>query len=98
MNQLVVIVSLAIPYGLVQLFNRVEPDGKRADIFLKDYFLYLLTFVFGHKSLYHEQLHSFKQEKVIYDRCTVEQLSIKKEGEAKMNTLDVDQLKQEIKR
>ncbi|WP_121689774.1 conjugal transfer protein, partial [Listeria monocytogenes] len=97
MNQLVVIVSLAIPYGLVQLFNRVEPDGKRADIFLKDYFLYLLTFVFGHKSLYHEQLHSFKQEKVIYDRCTVEQLSIKKEGEAKMNTLDVDQLKQEIK-
>src|SRR5699024_11525537 len=33
----------------------------------------------------------------IYDRCTVEQLSIKKEGEAKMNTLDVDQLKQVIK-
>src|SRR5699024_9235740 len=97
MNQLVVIVSLAIPYGLVQLFNRVEPDGKRADIFLKDYFLYLLTFVFGHKSLYHEQLHSFKQEKVIYDRRIGEHLSIKKEGRAKIHTLDVDQLKQVIK-
>ena len=96
-NQLVVMVSLAIPYGLVQLFNRVEPDGKRADIFLKDYFVYLLTFVFGHKLLYHEQLHSFKQEKVIYDRCTIEQLFLKKEGEEKMNTLDIDQLKQEIK-
>ncbi|MGQ4819940.1 TcpE family conjugal transfer membrane protein, partial [Enterococcus faecium] len=65
MNHLVVIVSLAIPYGLVQLFNHVEPDGKRAHIFLKDYFLYLLIFVFAHKSLYHEQLHSFRQVKVI---------------------------------
>jgi len=83
MNQLVVMVSLAIPYGLVQLFNRVEPDGKRADIFLKDYFLYLLTFVFRHKSLYHEQLHSFKEEKIIYTRCTIEQLCIKKKEKHK---------------
>src|SRR5699024_4044338 len=97
MNQLVVIVSVAIPEVFLQLFNRVAPDGKSADIFLIDHFLYLLTFVFQHKSLYHEQLHSFKQEKVIYDRCTVEQIYIKKEGEAKMNTLDVDQLKQVIK-
>ncbi|EDP7604659.1 conjugal transfer protein [Listeria monocytogenes] len=96
MNQLVVMVSIAIPYGLVQLFNRVEPDGKRADIFLKDYLAYLFTFAYGHKSLYHEQLHSFRQEKVIYHRCTVKQLVVKT-GELKMNTLDVEQLKQEIK-
>ncbi|HBI7177707.1 TPA: conjugal transfer protein [Listeria monocytogenes] len=96
MNQVVVMISIAIPYGLVHLFNRVEPDGKRADIFLKDYLLYLFTFAFGHKSLYHEQLHSFKQEKVIYSRCTIEQLLIKK-GDVKMSTINVDQLKQEIK-
>ncbi|ROY39995.1 conjugal transfer protein [Enterococcus casseliflavus] len=96
MNQLVVMLSLAIPYGLVQLFNRVEPDGKRADIFLKDYLVYLFTFAYGHKSLYHEQLHSFKQEKVIYQRCTMNQL-IRKTGDLKMNTLDIDQLKQEIR-
>lgn len=96
MNQLIVMVSIAIPYGLVQLFNRVEPDGKRADIFLKDYLAYLFIFAYGHKSLYHEQLHSFRQEKVIYHRCTFKQLVVKT-GDLKMNTLDVEQLKQEIK-
>ncbi|NBK03545.1 conjugal transfer protein, partial [Listeria monocytogenes] len=55
MNQLVIMVSIAIPYGLVQLFNRVEPDGKRADIFLKDYLSYLMTYVMKHQVLYHEQ-------------------------------------------
>lgn len=97
MNQLVIMISIGIPYGLVQLFNRVEPDGKRADIFLKDYLSYLFTFVLKRKILYHEQLESIKQEKVIYDRCTIQQLVIK-EGEKEMNnTITFDQFKQELR-
>lgn len=96
MNQLVIMISIAIPYGLVQLFNRVEPDGKRADIFLKDYLIYLVTYVMKHQVLYHEQLQIMKQEKVIYHRCTVSQLKIKEKPET-MNTVTVDQVKQEIK-
>lgn len=96
MNQLVIMISIAIPYGLVQLFNRVEPDGKRADIFLKDYMSYLVTYVMKHQVLYHEQLQTMKQKKVIYHRCTVSQLMIKEE-KIPMSTLTVDQVKQEIK-
>ncbi|EOH8750063.1 TcpE family conjugal transfer membrane protein [Enterococcus faecalis] len=95
-NQLVIMVSIAIPYGLVQLFNRVEPDGKRADIFLKDYMSYLVIYVMKHQVLYHEQLQTIKQEKVIYHRCTVSQLMIKEE-KISMSTVTVDQVKQEIK-
>ncbi|CAK20196.1 TcpE family conjugal transfer membrane protein [Listeria welshimeri] len=96
MNQLVIMISIAIPYGLIQLFNRVEPDGKRADIFLKDYLSYLVTYVMKHQVLYHEQLQTMKQEKVIYDCCTVTLLMIKEE-EIPMNTITVDQVKKEIK-
>ncbi|HBI6483549.1 TPA: conjugal transfer protein [Listeria monocytogenes] len=96
MNQLVIIISIAIPYGLVQLFNRVEPDGKRADIFLKDYMSYLVTYVMKHQVLYHEQLQTMKQEKVIYHHCPVKQLMIQEE-KIPMSTVTVDQVKQEIK-
>lgn len=96
MNQLVIMVSIAIPYGLVQLFNRVEPDGKRADIFLKDYMSYLVTYVMKHQVLYHEQFQTMKQEKVIYHRCMVSQLMIMEE-KIPMSTVTVDQVKQEIK-
>ncbi|NBK03574.1 conjugal transfer protein, partial [Listeria monocytogenes] len=78
------------------LFNRVEPDGKRADIFLKDYLSYLMTYVMKHQVLYHEQLQTMKQEKVIYHRCPVKQLMIKEE-KIPMSTVTVDQVKQEIK-
>ncbi|HGW2885681.1 TcpE family conjugal transfer membrane protein [Enterococcus faecalis] len=96
MNQLVIMVSIAIPYGLVQLFNRVEPDGKRADIFLKDYLSYFVIYVLKHQVLYHEQLQTMKQDKIIYHRCTVSQLMIKEEPKT-MSTVTVDQVKQEIK-
>ncbi len=96
MNQLVIIISIAVPCGLVQLFNRVEPDGKRADIFLKDYVSYLVTYVMKYQVLYHEQLQIMKQEKVIYHRCMVSQLMIKEE-KIPMSTVTVDQVKQEIK-
>ncbi|WP_261998757.1 conjugal transfer protein [Enterococcus faecalis] len=96
MNQLVIMISIAIPYVLVQLFNRVEPDGKRADIFLKHYLSYLVIYVMKNQVLYHEQLQTMKQEKVIYSRCTMCQLIIKEEPKT-MTTVTVDQVKQEIK-
>lgn len=96
MNQLVVMVSVAIPYGLVQLFNQLEPDGKRADIFLKDYLTFLFTFSFRKKLLYHEKLYTFKQDKVIYHRCLICQLTIKKREE-ELSVLEIDQLKEELK-
>ncbi|MFI3805598.1 TcpE family conjugal transfer membrane protein [Vagococcus fluvialis] len=81
MTQLVVMVSVAIPYGLVQLFNRVEPDGKRADTFLKDYFLYLIRYTVRRRVLYHQQALTLKQEKLIYSRCTIQSLRIQGEAE-----------------
>lgn len=50
-----VMISIAIPYGMVQLFNQVEPDGKRIDLFLKDYISSLRIYVLPKKVLYHEQ-------------------------------------------
>jgi hypothetical protein len=67
LNQIALMVSIGISYGMVQLFNRVEPDGKRVDLFLKDYFNYLWTYVLSRKVLYHEQRETFKQEKVVYN-------------------------------
>lgn len=67
LNQITLMVSVGVSYGMVQLFNRVEPDGKRVDLFLKDYFSYLWTYVLPRKILYHEQRETFKQEKVVYN-------------------------------
>jgi hypothetical protein len=67
LNQIALIVSIGVSYGMVQLFNRVEPDGKRVDLFLKDYFSYLWTYVLPRKSLYHEQRKTFKSKKVAYN-------------------------------
>lgn len=69
MNQLTVTISIAVPYGLVQVFNRIEPDGKRADVFIKDYLFYSLTYLLKNKVLYHGNIIHFNQEKVIYDSC-----------------------------
>lgn len=77
MNQLTVTISIAIPYGLVQVFNRIEPDGKRADVFIKDYLLYSLTFLLKNKVLYHGNIIHSKQEKVVYDSCKMTTLTIK---------------------
>ena len=70
-NQLTAFLSLGIPYGLVQLFNKVEPDGKRLDLFTKDYFTYLWQFQLPKKQLYHEQIQRFHFEPVVYDKKTV---------------------------
>ncbi|MFT8726854.1 MAG: TcpE family conjugal transfer membrane protein [Liquorilactobacillus ghanensis] len=64
-SQLMVMISIAIPYGMVQLFNQVEPDGKRIDLFLKDYISSLRIYVLPKKVLYHEQRESLKQKKYL---------------------------------
>jgi hypothetical protein len=51
-----------------------------------------------HQVLYHEQLQTMKQEKVIYHRCTVNQLIIKeKKIPIGAVAVAINQLKQEIK-
>ncbi|MFK4565462.1 TcpE family conjugal transfer membrane protein [Enterococcus sp. UD-01] len=71
LNQIALMVSIGVSYGMVQLFNRVEPDGKRVDLFLKDYFSYLWTYVLPRKVLYHEQLETFYHKKVVYNFLSV---------------------------
>lgn len=73
-NQITLMISIGVPYGIVQLFNKVEPDGKRVDIFIRDYLVYFFSYLVTSKALYHEELEDFKQEKVVYEKLTCEQI------------------------
>lgn len=74
-RQLTVFVPLAISYGFVQLFNKVEPDGKRVDLFLRDYLIYLVTYALPKKVIYHEQTETIHQEKVAFTACFKKQIT-----------------------
>lgn len=71
-NQFTLLVSVGISYGMVQLFNKVEPDGKRVDIFVKDYLNYLVHYGLTKKVVYHEQLEKIRLEKSIYKKVIIE--------------------------
>lgn len=80
-NQLTVATTAAASYGMVQLFNKVEPDGKRVDLFLKDYLTYLFTFVFSRKVVYHECLEQIKMKKTVYQEKVVKSCIVSVEKE-----------------
>ncbi|MGM0167106.1 hypothetical protein IGI39_002086 [Enterococcus sp. AZ135] len=70
-NQFTLLVSVGVSYGMVQLFNKVEPDGKRVDIFVKDYLNYLFHYGLTKKVVYHEQLEKIRLEKSVYQKVVI---------------------------
>ncbi|EAE7308546.1 conjugal transfer protein [Listeria monocytogenes] len=75
-NQITAILSVGIPYGIVQIFNRIEPDGKRLDLFTKDYLTYLWFYVLPKKIVYHGRLESIKPSKVVYEKQTINSIRV----------------------
>ncbi|MFD1899160.1 TcpE family conjugal transfer membrane protein [Enterococcus termitis] len=70
-NQLTLLASVGVSYGMIQLFNKVEPDGKRVDIFVKDYLNYLVHYGLIKNVVYHEQLEKLNLEKAVYKKAIV---------------------------
>lgn len=70
-NQFTLLASVGVSYGMVQLFNKVEPDGKRVDIFVKDYLIYLVHYGLSKKVMYHEQIEKLKIEKIVYEKVII---------------------------
>ncbi len=75
-SQMMVFVTLGLSWGMVELFNRVEPDGKKGHIFLKDYIHYLILYQTKGKVLQHGRLITLNKKETVYERATVEELSI----------------------
>ncbi|MFR3685551.1 MAG: TcpE family conjugal transfer membrane protein, partial [Enterococcus sp.] len=63
--------SVLIPFGLVELFNRIEPDGKKVHLFIVDYLSYLLAFVIPKKSVYQGKKVEIVKKRISYDRKRV---------------------------
>ncbi|WP_195478126.1 TcpE family conjugal transfer membrane protein [Enterococcus faecalis] len=70
-NQLTLLMSIGVSYGMIQLFNKVEPDGKRVDIFVKDYLNYLIHYGLSKKVVYHEHLEKIRIEKSVYKKVII---------------------------
>ena len=70
-KQLTLLASVGVSYGMIQLFNKVEPDGKRVDIFVKDYLNYLIHYGLTRRVVYHEQVEKIKLEKSVYKKVNI---------------------------
>lgn len=72
-NQFTLLASIGVSYGMVHLFNKVEPDGKRVDIFVKEYLNYLVRYGLTKKVVYHELHEKVNLEKFVYKKTTLKQ-------------------------
>mgnify|MGYP005983273697 CR=1 FL=1 len=80
-TQLFVALCLLIPYGMVELFNRIEPDGKKVHAFLIDYIRFIFVYQLGKKSLQHTNLIKVRKTKMIYKKESLNNLQLKKKSE-----------------
>lgn len=76
-NQLYVMLSIAIPYGMVELFNRVEPDGKKVHLFLLDYIRFVWVYQIGKKAIQQTNLITIRKTKMIYKKEQLKHLTVK---------------------
>ncbi|MGL9782351.1 MULTISPECIES: TcpE family conjugal transfer membrane protein [Enterococcus] len=76
-NQFYVMLSIAIPYGMVELFNRVEPDGKKVHLFLLDYIRFVWVYQIGKKAIQQTNLITIRKTKMIYKKEPLNHLKIK---------------------
>lgn len=75
-SQITLLASIGVSYGMVQLFNKVEPDGKRVDIFVKDFLNYLVHYGLTKRVIYHELTEKKKLEKVVYKKVIITNLVV----------------------
>ncbi|EMF0445289.1 TPA: TcpE family conjugal transfer membrane protein [Enterococcus faecium] len=76
-TQFFVILCLIIPYGMVELFNRVEPDGKKVHLFLLDYIRFVCVYQIGKKVIQQTNLITIRKTKMIYKKEQLNHLKIK---------------------
>ncbi|EGP5595300.1 conjugal transfer protein [Enterococcus hirae] len=76
-NQFYVMLSIAIPYGMVELFNRVEPDGKKVHSFLLDYIRFVWVYQIGKKTIQQTNLITIRKTKMIYKKEQLKHLTVK---------------------
>lgn len=76
-NQFYMMLSIAIPYGMVELFNRVEPDGKKVHVFLLDYLRFVMIYQIGKKVIQQTDLIKIRETKMIYKKEKIKELSVK---------------------
>lgn len=76
-NQFYVMLSIAIPYGMVELFNRVEPDGKKVHLFLLDYIRFVWVYQIGKKAIQQTNLITIRKTKMIYKKEQLKHLTVK---------------------
>jgi len=77
-TQFLIVACLVIPYGMVELFNRVEPDGKKVHAFLIDYFRFVFIYQIGKKVLQQAELIKIRNSKMIYKKEKISDLKINK--------------------
>lgn len=80
-DQLSVLLTVTASWGMIELFNRVEPDGKKVHVFLKDYVLYIFTYQLKNQVLQHGRFIKLNKHELVYERKTVADLCVKESGE-----------------
>lgn len=73
-----VCLCIFIPFGMVELFNRVEPDGKKVPVFLWDYVQFVFKYQWGKKSIQQAELLHIRTTKMSYEKETLASLQVKK--------------------
>ncbi|EOE6377803.1 TcpE family conjugal transfer membrane protein [Enterococcus hirae] len=76
-TQFFVILCLIIPYSMVELFNRVEPDGKKVHSFLLEYIRFVCIYQIGKKTIQQTNLITIRKTKMIYKKEQLNHLTIK---------------------
>lgn len=70
--------SVLIPFGLVEVFNRIEPDGKKVHLFIVDYLAYLWAFVVPKKAVYQGKKVEIVKKRISYNRKKVADIQVKR--------------------
>lgn len=79
-NQFTIIISVLLPYGLVALFNIIEPDGKKVPIFIWDYLKYLIGYQIPKWEIYQSEKIKTIKQLVFYDSMKIEALVPKEDS------------------
>lgn len=76
-NRITVLFTLLIPYAMVQLFNAVEPDGKKVHTFVKDYLIFMFQWQIPKWELFHGKKIRTIKTKVVYKKITNRMLQVR---------------------
>jgi hypothetical protein len=80
-NQFTVIVAILVPYGLVSLFNIIQPDGKKVPVFIMDYLKFLFSYQIPKYELYQGMKVKPIKELVVYEPLKIKEMKVKAKDE-----------------